>query len=190
MSYGLPKSVEINGENFDIRYDFRVVLDIFEALNDAGLSEKEKAFVVLKIFYVDFENITDYNVAIQECFSFINGGAHESTAPRSPKLVDWENDFTYIIAPINRVVGYEVRERDYDIETNTGGVHWHTFLSAYYEIGDCLFAQIVSIRDKKARGKKLDKTEREFYKRNRDIVDFKTEYSAKEDALLKQWAGG
>lgn len=34
MSYGLPKSVEINGKEFAIRYDYRVILDIFEAMND------------------------------------------------------------------------------------------------------------------------------------------------------------
>ena len=34
MRYGLPKSVEICGSEFEIRYDFRVILDIFEALND------------------------------------------------------------------------------------------------------------------------------------------------------------
>ena len=34
MGYGLPKSVEINGEAFEIRYDYRVILDIFEAMND------------------------------------------------------------------------------------------------------------------------------------------------------------
>ena len=34
MSYGLPKSVEIDGQEFAIRYDYRVILDIFEAMND------------------------------------------------------------------------------------------------------------------------------------------------------------
>ena len=32
MDYGLPKSVEIDGEEFAIRYDYRVILDIFEAM--------------------------------------------------------------------------------------------------------------------------------------------------------------
>lgn len=30
MSYGLPKTVEIDGEEFAIRYDFRVILDILK----------------------------------------------------------------------------------------------------------------------------------------------------------------
>ena len=58
----------------------------------------------------------------------------------------------------------------------------------YYEIGgDCLFAQIVQIRDKLQRGKTLDKTEREWYRKNRHLVDFKQTYTAAEEDLIKMW---
>lgn len=95
--------------------------------------------------------------------------------------MNWEKDFPLIVGPVNRVLGREIRD-----ETP---IHWWTFLSAYYEIGDCLFAQVVRIRDKKARGKKLDNQEKEFYKRNREIIDIKTQYSSSENELLKMWAG-
>ena len=49
MSYGLPKSVEINGKEFAIRYDYRVILDIFEAMNDPDSSEEDRALDVLQI---------------------------------------------------------------------------------------------------------------------------------------------
>ena len=49
---------------------------------------------------------------------------------------------------------------------------------------------MVSIRDKKARGKSLDKQERDFYRRNRDIVDLKTTYSETEADLLAAWGVG
>ena len=82
-----------------------------------------------------------------------------------------------------------IRDRDYDIETNTGGIHWWTILAAYAEIGDCLFAQIVRIRDKKAKGKPLDKSDREFYRKNRDIIDIKQTYSEAENDLVNLWTG-
>ena len=44
MGYGLPTSVEINGMEFPIRYDFRVILDIFEALNDPELDDQERSY--------------------------------------------------------------------------------------------------------------------------------------------------
>lgn len=188
MGYGLPTSVEINGMEFPIRYDFRVILDIFEALNDPELDDQERSFVVLHMFYPDFERLTDYNTAIHEMFRFINMDQEEEQK-KQPKLVDWEQDFPYIIAPINRVLGYETRSVSYDPDTNTGGVHWWTFLSAYTEIGDCLFAQIVGIRSKKAKGKRLDKSEQEFYRKNKSIVDIKTRYTDSENELLKMWTG-
>lgn len=188
MGYELPKSVEIDGVEVSIRYDYRVILDIFEALNDPELDDQERAFAVLQMFYPEFEKLTDYESAINELFRFINGGKEEEQK-KAHKLVDWEQDYQYIVAPINRVLGYEIRSVDYDMATNTGGVHWWTFLAAYMEIGDCLFAQIVGIRDKKSRGKKLDKADQEFYRKNRDIVDIKVRYTEAEDQLVKMWIG-
>lgn len=189
MGYGLPKSVDIEGETFEIRYDFRVILEILEALNDPELSDTDRALAVLQMFYINWEELPDFEKAIAECMTFINGGTSEREEKKQPKLVDWQQDFQHIVAPINRVLGYEVRGVEYDMETNTGGVHWWTFLAAYYEIGDCFFAQIVRIRSKKASGQKLDKADREFYRKNREIIDIKTRYSETEDDLLKVWTG-
>lgn len=189
MIYALPKSVVIGGRDFPIRYDYRVILNIFEAMNDPELTDQERALAVLQMFYVDFDAIEDYEAAIRECFWFINGGKYEESSKKKPRLVAWEQDFPYVAAPINRVLGYEIRAVEYDPETNTGGLHWWTFLSAYMEIGDCLFAQVVGIRSKKARGKKLDASDQEFYRRNRDLVDIKARYTEAEEELLKQWTG-
>lgn len=190
MGYGLPKSVNIGGEDFSIRYDYRVILDIFEAINDPDLNDEDRALAVLQMFYPDFDRIEDYDAAIRECLKFINGGKEEETGKKQPQLVCWEQDFPHIVAPVNRVLGEEIRGVEYDIEANAGGLHWWTFLSAYYEIGDCLFAQIVRIREKKAKGKKLDKSEQEFYKKNRDIIDIKRHYTEAEDDIIKAWTGG
>ena len=56
--------------------------------------------------------------------------------------------------------------------------------------GDCLFAQIVRVRDALARGKKLDKTDRDWYRRNRELVDLRKKYTSEEQQLLKEWGGG
>ena len=104
--------------------------------------------------------------------------------------MDWEQDFPYIVAPVNRVLGTEIRAVPYDFKENRGGFHWWSFLAAYREIGgDCTFAQVVSLRDKLARGKTLDKADREWLRRNRALVDFRRKYTKAEDALLKGWIG-
>lgn len=180
MIYSLPTCVEIQGREYEIRSDYRAILDICIALGDAELSEQEKAFVVLDIFYTDWASIPSehYQEAIEKCFSFINCGQEEGVR-KAPKLVDWEQDFQYIVAPINRVMGKEIRALDY--------LHWWSFISAYYEIGECLFSQIVRIRDMISKGKKLDKADREWLRNNRHLVDFKTKYTSAEDEILKQF---
>lgn len=189
MSYGLPKSVEINGQSFFVRYDFRVILTIFEALDDEELSDEERAYTALKLFFVDFDNISDYDEAIRKMFWFINGGKPPDDNKKEPELIDWEKDFPLIISPINRVLGKEIRESEYDPDENVGGVHWFTFLSAYMEIGDCLFAQIVRIRELKAKGRPLDKSDRDFYRRNKDLVDIQKKLSKEESDTLSVWLG-
>ena len=189
MGYGLPKSVEINDQNFSIRYDFRVILTIFEVLDDEELSDEERAYTALKLFFVDFDNIPDYDAAIGEMFWFINGGKTPDDKKKEPELVDWEKDFQLIVSPINRVLGREVRESEYDADTNSGGIHWFTFLSAYMEIGDCLFAQVIRIRELKANGRALDKSDREFYRRNKNVVDIPKRISREEADTLSAWLG-
>ena len=110
MQYDLPKTVEINGVKHDIRSDFRPILDIRVALGAPELDDAEKATVSLRIFYPDWEIIPigDYREAIEKCYWFINGG-RENTPKRSPKLMDWEQDFDYYIAPINRIAGQDIR---------------------------------------------------------------------------------
>ena len=49
------------------------------------------------------------------------------------------------------------------------------------------FAQVVRIRDKKARGKTLEKDEREWYRRNSDLVNIKNKLSQEEETTISTW---
>ena len=182
MMYGLPKSLTVCGSEYEIRSDYRAVLDICAALSDNELNEQEKACAALDIFYPAFSEmpVEHYQEALEQCFWFINCG-EEQRDQRTPKLMDWEQDFRYIVAPVNRVLGKEIRDIPY--------LHWWTFISAYYEIGDCTFAQIVRIRDKKARGRALDNQDQEWYRRNRSLVDLKTHYTQKDEDIFDAWVG-
>lgn len=178
--YELPKSAEIGGRKYEIRSDYRACLDILTCLTDTDLSGEERTIVALSIFYPDMVEIPngDLQAAIDYMVWFLNCGDENDNRKR-PKLMDWEQDFQYIVSPINRAVGYEIRSVEY--------LHWWTFISAYYEIGDCLFAQIVRIRSLKAKGKKLDKADQEFYKENKRLIDIKAKYSTADDEIINQW---
>ena len=187
--FDLPKTVEIRGKEHPIRYDFRSILDILCAVNDPELTEEDKAVVALSIFYPDIDRIEDLEEAVKHLLLFINGGEEDVSRSKDPQLVDWEKDAPRIIPAVNKVLGYETRAVEYDRENNTGGVHWYTFLGAYMEVGDCLFAQVVRIRDKLRRHKALEKEEREWYRKNRHLVDIKTKLTESEDEFLRSVFG-
>lgn len=182
MMYRLPETLTVCGQEYGIRWDFRDVLDVLEILNDTELDNKSRSYFTLLFFYTDFESIPPegYQEAIEKCNWFLSGGHEERSGKKNPRLMDWKQDFPYIIAPVNRVLGFEARAAE--------SLHWWTFLGAYMEIGECTFAQIVHIRDKKRRGKTLDKADREWYAKNRDIVDLKTKYTSEEEDFFAQFA--
>ena len=189
MNYSLPTTAEIGGREVPIRTDFRVILDILECLNDPELGEEDKGQCVLEIFYPEPPAPGDREEALQACFRFIDGaGEPREQRRKQPRLMDWAYDFERIVAPVNRVLGYEIRAVPYDAQTNTGGLHWWTFQAAYMEIGgESTISQVIGIRDKLARGKKLEKHEREWYSRNRELVDLPVRLTEAEDAILKDW---
>ena len=120
--------------------------------------------------YEDFEEIDpkDYEEATKEAIKFIDNGEEKDTRDKT-KLVDFEQDEKLLIPAINRVAGREIR-LDPDI-------HWWTFLGWFMEIGECTYSQVLNIRTKKAKGKKLEEWEKEFYSANRDIVDIREKLS-------------
>ena len=178
----LPESAEFCGREYSVNTDFRDVLEVISVLQDINMHESLRALVALSLFYNDFESMPD--IAHQEAADWMvrfiavdeeDDGSHHS------KLIDWEQDRTIIAAEINKVAGCEIRLMEH--------LHWWTFISYFRSIGEGQLSYIVGIRDKLQRGKKLEKHEREFYKKNRTTVDFKQKLSASEDELLNIWLG-
>lgn len=179
MIWDLPIYVDINGKQHPIRNkcDYRVVLDAICALNDNELTDEEKVRCALFIFYENISEIDDFGMAIKEMFRIINNGEEEAEIDNKPRLMDWEHDFSQIAPPISRVLGYDVRTPD-------KYTHWFTFLGGYMEIGECSFSTIVSIRNKRARGQKMEKWELDFLRENRKKIDLPQKITAEEEFLL------
>lgn len=178
--WDLPKTVEINGKILKIRNDcdYRVVLDVISALNDDELDDNSKIQCALFIFYENIEEITDLQVAVDEMMKIINcGDEQDENEQPKPKTMDWEHDFNNIAPPISRVLGYSVRD-------SKNYTHWYDFIGAYMEIGDCYFAQVVSIRSKRLKGKKLDESDREFYREHKKDIDLPMKLSKEEQEWL------
>lgn len=193
-AWKLPTSLEVNGHEYAIRTDYRVILDILSAMNDPDILEpgmtqeeqnQEKIMTMLQILYVDFDSIPprDWKESAEKASAFIDCGIKNDGKPK-PRTMDWEQDASIIVPAVNKVYRDDVRSVEY--------MHWWTFFGLYMEIGESTFSTVVGIREKKRKGKKLEKWEQEYYKNNKFIVDLKaktTERSEKEKSELRELFG-
>lgn len=173
----LPKSININGREIPIRSNFRTVLLILEAFSDPNLTPNEKKYIELDALY-NIKNLKpeEYEEALKKANWFIDGGKSYESNKNPIKIIDWKQDEAMIFSAINRVANKETRECEY--------IHWWTFLGYFAEVGECLFSQVVNIRNKRAKGKKLEKYEQEYFRENRNLIDIKEQYSEEEQAEI------
>lgn len=151
---------------------------------DRGLLKKfrEKTFTAYQthwtnwqaLLYPRWKELPDANAALRAAFTFINEGKEDEKQGFRPRLVDWEQDAALIAPAVDKVLGYSCRRCGY--------LHWWEFLGAFHGIGDGLFAQVVNIRNKRARGKMLDKSEQEFARENAAVIKIHAAGSAEDKA--------
>lgn len=160
----LPKTLTIDGKRYKIRTDYRNVLRIFEAFADENLSDSDKLLVCLQRMYVDFRLIprSKYKEAYEQIYWFIGCGKPEEKRP-PVKIFDWIKDEPILFPAVNKIAGKEVRETPY--------VHWWTFMGYFDSVDpESLFGTVLSLRQKKMKGKKLEKHEREFINNNKVLM--------------------
>ena len=158
----LPTALMIKGKEYEISTDFRNILCIIDAFSDPELTDADKAYICLRrIFGNSFRQLpkTDYEEAMKEINSFIEGGGIKEDHP-SPRVVNWQKDEQLIFPAVNKVAGCEIRALSY--------LHWWTFLGYFQSIdADSVWGYVLSLRQKKAKHKKLEKHEKEFWNHNR-----------------------
>lgn len=172
----LPTSLIVNHKKYAIRSDYRNILQIINAFNDDSLRDAEKVYICLKRLYVDFSLLPepDLAAAYEAAMSFIECGS-KSDKP-GPRVINWAKDEQMIFAAINKVAGREVRAESY--------MHWWTFLGYFQSIDrEDLWGFVLTIRQKKAKHKKLEKYETEFYNANRSTCELESPQQKKQDAL-------
>jgi hypothetical protein len=181
--YTLPKNVVIDGVVCEFDSDYRSILKIFEVLKDPDLLEQERILIALDLFYKDNSYTINLQESTVQMMEFLSGGSEyeSSNTPSQKPLYDWEQDFKIIVAPVNKVLGTDVRGLEY--------LHWWTFLSAFMEIGECTFSTFVGIRDKLNKNKKLEKHEETIYRENRDRIVLKRKYDSTTQALMDEILG-
>lgn len=170
-SWELPVTMEVGGKTYKINTDYRDILEIIRYLDDPDTPEILRWNIAVSLFYdcdIPRENLQE---AMEKMAEFI-GENEESDDKPHPKLIDWEQDALPIVADINKVAGCEIRSLPY--------LHWWTFLAYFRGIGEGQLSTIVSIRDKKARHKKPEKWEQEYYQEHKKQIDLKPKESYEE----------
>lgn len=155
--WSLPESLLVGGKSWPIRSDFRCGLDAMVALQADDLTVAEKADCICRIIFPDWREIYAeglFSEAVEAAYRYLDCGRPQNTSGRQQKpVVFWDTDAPLIFDAINKTRGKDVR---------TEKMHWWTFCGLYMEIGQSTFADVISIRQKRAKGKKLEKTEKEF----------------------------
>ena len=167
----LPADAVIGGKRYEIHSDYRDVLEIFAYFSDPDLPDYLKWSIALALFYEGQIPEADQAEAIQFMSEFFSGGRPE-TEQAGPKLLDWQQDADLIVADINKAAGREIRALPH--------LHWWTFLSWFHAIGDGQLSTVVAIREKLARGKKLEGWEKEYYREHKRRVELPKRYSQQE----------
>ena len=177
--FDLPSTITISGIEYPVRTDFRVILEIFVMLDDPDLTDADKTEALLCMFFI--ERPPDTEAALQAFTDFVDPrqGQKKERKKQSP-FISWSQDFDLMVAPINHILGFECRSANY--------LHWRTFLAAYLEIPpESVFARVLRIREKLRTGKKLEKYERTWYSKNRDLVHLRPKLSKAEEELIEAW---
>lgn len=181
-AYELPTSLIIRGVAYPINSGWKNIIGILSDFSSPQLSQSLKVASMLRKLYINWQNIPpeDTAEAIEKACQFLDCGRKPDGKTR-PRVMDWQQDAELIIPAVNRVAGREIR-MDPDI-------HWWTFMGWYMSVGESLFSTVLHIRGKKAKGKKLEKWEEEFYQENKEMIDLKTddteEIRKEKDSILK-----
>lgn len=185
MIGGLPETLTVGGREYPIRTDYRDVLQVLEAFSDEELEHIEKWIVAVYLLFEDFSCADDVLDAIEDGFDlgeaveqiswFLSVGKPEEKDRDAP-LYDWKQDEQMIFAAVNKVAGREVREADY--------MHWWTISGYVNSVDkDDFWTFVISIRDKLNKKKKLEKNEREFLNKNRELVILEKRKTREEQEL-------
>ena len=162
----MQETVKLNGKRLEVRADYRKIMAVIRVLSDQSMEMLPQARVMsaLRIFYVDFDSLTDHRGALEVMREFIDGASGGKSG--GPRLIDFTKDWKHIVAAVNKSSGQPIRNMDF--------LHIEDFLGYLQERDpESTMSHIINIRYAIATGKfnKLSKELKEFYYKNREDID-------------------
>ena len=167
LSDKLPTKIRVNDNVYDINSDYRTIINILLAFEDAELTKDEQMYIMLKNLYKQDIPENDIEEALKKGIKFIDGGVVEENKANEKRIYSFKKDGNYIFSGINQTHHIDLTEK-----TN---LHWWVFLSLFMDMSaDCTFGELVYYRKRKNENK-LTKEEKEQYRKIKKLVDLNNE---------------
>lgn len=188
----LPDTVEVNGQEYKIRTDFRIGVLFELVMEDDELSQYEKLFSAINLYYE--EPPDDLIEAFKQALWFYQCGKTQKTAirgdedeeapedrGRTPIAYSFEYDDAYIYASFLKEYGIDLTEED---------LHWWKFRALFKALPeDSQIVKIMGYRTAKINDN-MSKAEKDFIRKMKKLYalplsDKEIEYQSKlTDALM------
>lgn len=181
LTLTLPKSIKLGEKEYPIRNDYRVGIRLMQMFEDPELTDSEKLFIAMRVIFKDAVISGIYlQEALEKTVWFLNGGDlnQTSSAGSQRRLYSWNQDLRFIIAAVDKTVGFSVRGKAF--------FHWWDFLSAFSEVGESSFSTIVSQRLLKQKGKQTE-SDIEWWADNADIAELRVQRSREEQDAVDRF---
>lgn len=167
---GLPKTINVNGEEVAINTDFKVWIRYEEIMLDEDKEAEKQIMEVLDTCLVDEFTMTrldDLERLFDELMCFYGldkkiksekeaeeDKEKESDFSEKNKIYSYEYDWSYIYAAFMEC---------YNINLFTVNLHWWEFKALFNSLNDkCLFSKIMSFRSMEITSK-MSKEEKKYY---------------------------
>lgn len=163
ISSSLPTSVMINGVEYPIRSNFRTMIKFEELMQDPDVTDQDKVWLALRLFYPEIPD--DMDQAVEQLLWFYRCDKRDNLyakkvkkrkAKKVNRIYDFELDDDYIYAAFMAQYHLDLHKVRY--------LHWWKFRAMFNSLSDDM--QISKIMEYRAvELDKVPKEKRSFYKR-------------------------
>ncbi len=133
-------------EGYPINSDFRIGIQIFQAMTDSGLSDYEKLNIAADLLYSVDENQEIYPDAQTAQRGIIWFLTEWQTDKLSKAKENEKKDMDY---DIDQWRIYSAFLTQFDIDLNKSDMHFWVFMGLLSNLEECAFTRIVDVRTKK-----------------------------------------
>lgn len=181
----LPDRVKIGGAEYAINADFRTSLKFKLIMDNEDLTEEEKAYNVLELYYPDIPE--DIEQAFNKIVWFYCEGETEEEKESKGKGIPFDEIVSYTY---DSKLIHSAFKQQYSVDLSTENIHWWKFKAWFSSLSEeTEIKKIMNIRMMDLKEIEDDKT-RDYYKKLKEQVKIPTSRDKKEkeaeDEFLKE----